>query len=118
MSPRSMKVAVRSRAQHSWMLGHRASSQTVTSERRRIIARTSSYSPVVLARTLSHSGRSRRDAAGRTGNSLPTGRLSLRRPRGDVAAEDALEVRQQTADDRVERGRTARLALDRGDAAV
>jgi hypothetical protein len=59
-SPMSMNVAVRSRAQHSWMLGQRASSQTVTRERRRIIWRTSSYSPVVFSRTFSQSGRSRR----------------------------------------------------------
>ena len=45
MSPISMNVAVRSLAQHSWMFGQRASSQTVVSDSRRIISRTASYSP-------------------------------------------------------------------------
>src|SRR5207244_804660 len=53
------------------LFGQRASSQTVTSESRRIMSRTCSYSPVVLARTLSHAGLSRREglsgAAARTG---------------------------------------------------
>ena len=108
MSPISMKVAVRSRAQHSWMFGQRASSQTVTSERRRIIARTSSYSPVVLSADLQPLGplEAERRSAGAASGQLRASRGGLspgRRPRRNARQDRAATSSSGEARGRVRR---------------